>query len=77
MPSRSDLGAYWHVTWHTSPNGGIWFNCGCPAGRERRDMAIEHSSPPCRHVRLVAVVEAADGYPPRPPAPTNVAAIVE
>jgi hypothetical protein len=75
-PSHTMLGAYWHVTWHTAPTEGIWFECSCPAGQERQRMGQRYENA-CRHVRLVSVAEMADGYPPRPSAPVNREALTE
>jgi hypothetical protein len=63
VPSATTApGAYWLV--HSHYERGVYFTCTCPAGRDRQQM---QASNPCRHVRLVAEAEAADGYARRPP----------
>jgi hypothetical protein len=75
VPSRTTApGAYWLVRWGHSTTVTYrgdartetprsYFTCTCPQGQARGNMDGHN---PCRHVRLAAEAEQADGYPPRP-----------
>ena len=67
---------YHRVEWHTAPPEGIWFVCGCPAGRKRERMGGDYERP-CRHVLAVAAAEQDDGLPPRPAGRTDAAMFVD
>ena len=76
VPSRSTPGAFWYVEWMPGAKGESpsVFTCTCPAGRSLERMDAKRS---CRHVRLAAEAERADGYAARPTAPANVSAMVD
>ncbi|MGH9094151.1 MAG: hypothetical protein ACRDXE_03225 [Acidimicrobiales bacterium] len=68
VPSSSTAGAYYMVTWKSTPATGVFFECTCPYGRERaaegaRMAPASHGGvKECRHVREVAAAEQADGF---------------
>lgn len=81
VASDSQIGVFWRVEWLHTPDDGHYWTCGCPAGRKRRMMGHGNPnpalSPPCRHVRRVAVAEDDDGYPPRPTGTPNISGLVD
>ena len=84
VPSKSEPGAFRRVEWHSHPKTGIVFTCSCPRGQHAGQMGgdnlsadLKGNSRPCSHVLKSQEAERADGYPPRPSAPTNVSALVD